>query len=110
MKKIIVILVILLFLPAFSSADYCNGMKIMKHVDSKDSVSKSLTIGYITGVVDAFNEVLFCIPYGVTIGQANEVFIKWMREHPERWHESASILILAALKEVWPCESKGSKK
>jgi hypothetical protein len=44
-----------------------------------------------------------CIPDQVPILQLARVLVKWLREHPERLHESKRILTVAALKDAFPC-------
>lgn len=45
-----------------------------------------------------------CTPEAATSNQLYEVALKYMRNHPERWHEPAIHLIHLALKDAFPCE------
>lgn len=47
-----------------------------------------------------------CIPDGVTFGQQREIWVKYMREHPEWRHLRASLLYFAAMNNVFPCRQK----
>ena len=51
-----------------------------------------------------------CIPDKVPVLQLARVLVKWLREHPERLHESKVLLTLAALKEAFPCEQSVPKE
>lgn len=44
-----------------------------------------------------------CIPDKASVLQLARVLVKWLREHPERLHESKGILLVAALKDAFPC-------
>jgi hypothetical protein len=45
----------------------------------------------------------FCFPKGVEGPQIVDVIKRWLDEHPEVRHYSASSLIAEALKEKFPC-------
>ncbi len=83
--------------------------------------------GYITGLMEmrSFMVGLFaltkpndpgfdwgygCMPNGVTLEQVTKVFIKYANDHPELLHKDASIILLAAFKQAFPCTNKDSKK
>ena len=78
----------------------------------------SLCLGYIEGVLDATNFegslsygkstvlhgiVQWCVPAGVTAGQARDVVIKFLRDKPEFRHLSAAEEVTAAVAAAWPC-------
>jgi hypothetical protein len=44
-----------------------------------------------------------CLPSQVTVGQAVRVVYKWLEDHPERLHERQGILVIAALRDAFPC-------
>jgi hypothetical protein len=46
-----------------------------------------------------------CPPVEATNEQLFEVTMKYIRSHPEVWHELASKAILAAWWEAWPCKN-----
>ena len=37
-----------------------------------------------------------------SIGQVNGVFIKWLKDHPERWHLSAAPQVSTAIEDICP--------
>ena len=66
-------------------------------------------MGYVTGAWTADSLLrterdLKQIPIGVTSGQVREVFVKYLREHPEVRHGDMFILFTQALREAWPHE------
>jgi hypothetical protein len=44
-----------------------------------------------------------CFPDDAPILQLGRVLVKWLREHPERLHESKSLLTTEAFKDAFPC-------
>ncbi|OKO47366.1 hypothetical protein BMH52_15680 [Pseudomonas sp. BTN1] len=64
-------------------------------------------MGYISGIADFSNGVLFCAPKGVTNGQNVAIVSKFLKNNPERWAEQAPQLIVAALSAAYPaCKAK----
>lgn len=60
--------------------------------------------GYVGGVVDLGNGVLFCTTTGVTRGQFTAVAAKYLRNNPEKWNKSADSIVVEAMKEAFPCK------
>lgn len=64
-------------------------------------------MGYISGIADFSNGILFCAPVGATNGQNVAIVSKFLKNNPERWTESAPSLIVAALSAAYPpCKVK----
>ena len=64
---------------------------------------------YVIGVSDALIAVkpnLFCAPLGITVDQEVAVVVKYLRDHPETWHYSASSEVGVALKKAFPCKEQ----
>jgi hypothetical protein len=77
-------------------------------VQSGDQWNMGFYMGYVTGLIDVSFDV-FNIPSGVTGGQIFSVIGKYLDEHPERWHKSAGVLVIEALKEKFPRVPKTKK-
>lgn len=63
--------------------------------------------GYVAGVFDA--ESFFptlCVPDEASYGQLVDVVTQWLRDHPERRHESAVRLVVQAINEKFPCKDR----
>jgi endonuclease YncB( thermonuclease family) len=66
-------------------------------------------LGYIEAVIQillnggAVGDWRACLPGNGTIGQAKDVVLKSLRDHPEQRHFAAAGLIAAALHEAFPC-------
>lgn len=48
----------------------------------------------------------FCIPAGVTKGQATDIVVKFLRENPERRHLDGTLLVVVSLHSAFPCPEK----
>lgn len=72
------------------------------------SDDQSLTfyfIGYIAGATDVlFGDQRFCPPQGTTKGQYAAMVQKYLKAHPEEWNEEAMGIVLAALRQEFPCK------
>lgn len=114
-KAIAVSILMLGSLPSAAWAESLNGAELLALCDTPKSDSMvyftnfSLCAGYINGVSDASlcgNMVggsSHSHPEGATVGNIFEVFVTWMRNHPENASEGASILVARSLAEAYPC-------
>jgi len=46
----------------------------------------------------------YCIPQGATIGQAADVFCKYLKDNPADRHKNAADLVTTALNDAWGCK------
>lgn len=46
----------------------------------------------------------FCIPAGVLLSQVGDVFCDYLKSNPASRHLSANVILVAALKQAWPCK------
>jgi hypothetical protein len=94
---------------ASSWAGFFNGNKLHGWLLEKENPNGSafefgLFSGYVAGVVDVGDGILFCTGPGVTAGQYNAVVAKYIKNNPEKWNKSADSLVVEALKEAFPCK------
>lgn len=72
-----------------------------------DEIESSVAIGFIMGVSDAIalsSEVQpYCVPESGGSTQLTAVVRRYLETNPEKWHESAALVILRALTEAFPC-------
>jgi hypothetical protein len=66
-------------------------------------------LAYVTGVYDAMS-FAFSTPDGVTVGQICAIVSKYLKNHPERWPESADLLVVEALRESFPLKKLSNNK
>ena len=48
--------------------------------------------------------VRFCAPDGITVGQAINIFLKYLNDHPDKTHEAAEDLAITAFWTEWGCK------
>ena len=82
-----------------------NGSGLLEYCSGPESgFGHGVCGGYVTGVHDLQGKPLFCTPLDVTNGQLQLVVKKWLQEHPEKLHYTASGLVVEAFKEAFPCK------
>jgi hypothetical protein len=65
--------------------------------------------GFITGVVDATEGLRslqskpYCVPAEVTLGQLNDVVLRYMQANPANRSLAASALVIAAVSDAYGC-------
>ena len=82
----------------------------------KDEITDTINVGMCSGYLDAFFQfspiirdhykIEDCSPDKVTYGQIIKIFIKYVNEHPEQLHMRAWVILVAALRNAFPCSSK----
>lgn len=66
---------------------------------------RSYALGVYHGSIPSKNQgdFRYCLPEGVDFGQMYDVAIGYMRNHPERTHYGAFLLILESWQAAFPC-------
>jgi hypothetical protein len=105
MQKLIALT--LLTLSTAASAEFYDGNDLFKNIQG-DANARLLALGYVAGVFDLGRGEYHCAPERVTLGQAYDIVKQWMVKKPSVRHMDASVLVSAALMEVWPCEKKSN--
>ncbi|MES1993759.1 MAG: Rap1a/Tai family immunity protein [Pseudomonadota bacterium] len=106
-KQITLLLVTLIF-SGTASAAFTDGNELQRWMVQDETqggnyFQSGLFRGYIGGVVDVGDGILFCIPTGVTRGQYVAVVAKYIKAHPEKWNQDASALVVNAMTKAFPC-------
>lgn len=76
--------------------------------DTQGFADQMLAKGYIMGVFDAYDGVLFRSPSKITVGQVKDIGKKYLKDNPKTRHEPAYALLVRAFREAFPM--KDSKK
>ena len=124
MKVIIpTIMTIIIFSASSSySGGWVDGDTLKKYCSSKDRAERQYCVGFIAGAAGAATTQVYCegsyngkpamiigyydgcenpyelnIPNSMMLGQARDIVIKYLRDHPERLHEQAHKLVDSAL-------------
>ena len=66
-----------------------------------DAIKNGHYMGFVMGVWNTAN-YYYVTPGGITGAQMFHVVGKYLEEHPQRWHESAVILVVDALNQAFP--------
>jgi hypothetical protein len=90
------------------------GNELLEWCQSGDTWQTGRCYGYVIGVADLQTMVgkalpenrQSCIAEGMTVGQIVEVAIKYLKQHPEERHFNASVLMVKAIAEAFPCQQK----
>lgn len=69
-----------------------------------DFTNSAMLSGYVIGVADLGDKILFCTPSNSTVGQLVAVTLKYLREHPEKWSLPADEVVTQALRNSFPCK------
>ena len=124
MKRILLVLVLCWPVVGYS-ANYFTGNDMMKNCVGTNSEEPNVNLSkynscvmYLAGVADAektYSNALqsssiavddLCLPYGVTLEQIRQVFMRYMQKHPGDWHWNASNLVHIAFAETWFCDAQ----
>jgi Ssp1 endopeptidase immunity protein Rap1a len=77
-----------------------------KSPSREDELGGAAFIAYIRGVEDSMNGVRFCITAQTSSAQQVAFIVKYIKAHPEEWHNSATTLIVQALQPAYPCAAQ----
>ena len=89
---------------AFFDGNNLHNWLVQKEKSNVPSYVSGLFDGYVAGVVDAGDGLVFCTGSGVTAGQNSAVVAKYINNNPEKWNKNADLLVVDALKKAFPCK------
>jgi len=104
-------LVVTLSISMGSSAMY-TGSDLLNWCDEDNEYIFALCSAYIQGAEEGHRltsmlnkqDSFYCIPEKATHGQTAKVVSKYLKNHPEKLHETAIGLVYLALNGAFPCE------
>lgn len=76
-----------------------------KSADTKRVYDATYAAGYVIGVSDAFTRTIICPPNNVTRGQIIDITFLYLQNNPNIRQLPASVLVMNALKEAFPCKN-----
>lgn len=122
MKRILSWAMVLSALGGFGSHAQADGKMLLARCEQaerllndqriEDPVNASFCLGYVGAIWSALhilNSQLqprqrACMPKdGIEVGQAIRVAIRFLRENPQRLAENEGVLVIAALRNAYPC-------
>jgi hypothetical protein len=102
MKKL---LATILFVPSMANAEFFNGNTLLNLMNG--SVPEQIqALGYVQGVFDTLHSAVICPPQNVSAGQVNDMIKNYITNSPATRHHTADFIILTALKDLWPCQTR----
>ena len=105
MKRLLIALTAAL---AFSAqAQFISGNTLHTRINSTETHDRIWAMGFITGVSDAYDGELFCVPNGVNVSQLVDITKDFIRRNPRDRHMVAAALVMLALVDVFPCKKGG---
>ena len=94
-----------------ANAEPATGMEFQQWCSNPKGSTESFQCAvYMRAFLDGYVFLLdtaqkaFCLPRGVTLGQARLITEKFMSEHPEELHKDASVITARALYIVYACK------
>ncbi|MBC8267155.1 MAG: hypothetical protein H8E36_00205 [Rhodospirillaceae bacterium] len=116
MSRIVIALVIGLFEISTAEAGYKEGNDIHRHCSQQESeFYTGVCLGYITGAVDVLSDAKFAGAFindfeigcwsiaEIELGQLIDIVKKYLVDHPEERHNIATLIVLSAIREAFPC-------
>jgi len=93
------------------NAGFLDGNALYKEFKNDTSYGDGFIRGYTMGVIDALlirvplipNAIAFCVPSEVSGNQVRDITVKYLKDHPEKRHLAADVLIHTAMIEAFPC-------
>ena len=84
------------------------GNKLYSRCSSpNNSLEHVYCLGYVAGATDSLQmDGHICVPDNVTVAQAVDVVMKYLRDHPEDRHFLAPSLADLALRQAFPCKEQ----
>jgi hypothetical protein len=89
-------------------AEFYSGNDLFNRLNGNDA-EQFHALGYIMGMHDALDGVVFCSTQTVTAGQVRDLMKMTLERDPANRHKPASALIMNTLQVVWPCKKQGAK-
>lgn len=86
-------------------AQFMTGNKLLERMNGSLQ-ERAYAGGYVIGVHDAWRGEFGCSPNDATAGQVSDVVRQFLETNPQHRHQSAEIIIGAALHSTWPCPKK----
>lgn len=105
--QFIVTLVVSAFLIAGATsaeATSPTGDKLYDDCRSKNDFKEGFCLGFIEGVIET--SPLICPPNGATLGQSQDIVVRFLKESPNMRNHPADLLVVTALSLAnWDCKT-----
>jgi len=100
------------FMSVAHSQEKITGNDWIDVCSSKDKTTKTFCALYFGGLIDGVNinsdifktEKVFCFPESGTPYQAVDIFVKYLRDHPEERHKDLKVVSTLSMINAFPCK------
>lgn len=107
MKKLIAAV---LMVPTIASAQYYTGNTLLQKMNSTELYERSMAMGYVMAISDAYQNIAHCSGQRVTAGQTRDVVKQYLEQNPAMRDLSADALSMIALGLAFPCPKENNSK
>lgn len=117
MKKIFNLTISFFAITTFTQAhaDIWDGVRLKSFIEADerfsinspiagDEYQSGILFGYVVGVHDALNGVLFCTPRDISIGEMADVVKNYLKNNPRELNKNASEIVRIAFTKTYPCK------
>lgn len=93
-------------------AVFKDGNKLISDLNNTNpsQITPAIGLGYVMGIVDAYNGVVFCAPENMTAGQARDMVQNYLNNTPAVRHFPASEIVSHVFKSMWPCAANNNRR
>lgn len=100
---VLVLLTVVSAFPARGEQAMEDGKQIVKQCDDRNPVNIGFCFGYIMGIADVIADREACFEAGTTLEDISLFVRRWLARRPHLHRYSANSLIIASLREGFPC-------
>jgi hypothetical protein len=90
---------------AHAQVQFFTGNDLLNRMESDNNFRSGIANGYVIGVIDTLTGITVCPPAGITIGQANDIILKYLRDNPSNRHIAADVIIDVVMSARFPCRN-----
>lgn len=113
-KFLFILFVMFLFVPSVKAGSFYTGNKLYEWLkgwrENSTGVGEGIGFGYVIGIVDSFNNLLFKIPDNATAGQLTDIVYIYLDRNPSIRNKGSNELVVDALIEAYPMPKKSPEK
>lgn len=91
-----------------AQAEFYTGNQLLNMMNG-NNMEQMHAMGYVVGVADVWEGVRYCSGSRITVGQVNDVVKQYLTNNPQVRHQTADVLTMNALSNVWPCANNRNR-
>lgn len=99
------LLVFLVVFPSSAFPSFITGNELLNNLESESHYNRGYASGFISGVFSATEGLSHCVKSDeITLSQVSRLAEKYLQDNPAELHRAASLLLLKAFQEAFPCD------